>query len=285
MDDSGEPDPSTPVELNSMKQPSTEKNDEDARAFFEAVRKGNLEASRKYIERNLVDINRVDSYGLTALQIAVKEEHIAILKCLMDNGAIVGNALLDAISNNSVDCVSVLAQYHKEQKHKQSFIRISSSSSSSTGEEELIYDSDDSLLPPLVLAAQNHNYEIVQFLLREGYEIDPPQRTHRYRQDGKELLGSYLLNLNTYKALVSPEYICAQFFLQTGGSLSTDNDPLYKALTLKKDILKHGKDEYEFHEDYKVLAEKCEDFAVALLDQCRNLYEITIIMNLPESGQ
>lgn len=278
MDDSGG---SSVVELNSIKPPSTETLDEDTTAFLEAVRQGNLKDVRRYIKENLVDINSVDSYGLTALQIAVKEEHVAILGFLIDNGAVVANALLDAINNNSFKCVALLAKYHKEHKHKVSFVRRPPSKPSSS-DEDSSYDINDSLLPPLVLAAQNHNYEIIQFLLKEGYEIDAPQLIHKQRRNGKEVLASYLYNLNTYRALVSPEYICAQFFFQGSDRPTIENDPLYRALTLKREILKHAEVEYEFREDYQALAQESEDFAVALLDQCRNLYEITIIMNLPE---
>ena len=50
---------------------------------------------------------------------------------------------------------------------------------------------------------------------------------------------------------------------------------------MKREILNQADIEYEFREDYLQLAEKCEDFAVALLDQCNDLEEISLFMTMP----
>ncbi|KAK3735711.1 hypothetical protein QZH41_010145 [Actinostola sp. cb2023] len=133
--------------------------------------------------------------------------------------------------------------------------------------------------------AQNENFEITKFLMKEGYKIEEPHAKYcdcsecTCRALGR--LGCYLNNLNIYRALVSPVYISLVFLLQDHTSPSTKTDPVYRALVIKREILNHAEIEYEFREDYLQLAEKCEDFAVALLDQCRNLEEISIVMTLP----
>ena len=253
---------------------------EDERAFLEAVRRNDIETVREFVEGG-VDVDCMDGNGRTPVQIAVKEGYLNILSYLLykKGDIFVDNALLDAINKESLECVMVLVDYDKHQKEagilpQKKDRKISSSKDL---EQYTVF------ITPLVLAAQRGNYEITKFLMTQGYTIEDPHQKFCDCEKCAELgrLGCYLNHLNTYRALVSPVYISLRFILTEESERTKDIDPFYRALVLKKKLMEHAEMEYEFREDYLQLAKECEDFAVSLLDQCRDLQEISVVMAMP----
>lgn len=143
----------------------------------------------------------------------------------------------------------------------------------------------------LVLAAQNDNYEIVKLLLARGYTIDEPHARSCECKDCKSMGGliKTLTRLNTYRALASPVYLSLSYLVgdlkeDTEEKLSkavTNNDPIYRAFVLNGKFEKMAQKEYEFEKDYHLLSRRCEEYAVALLNLCRNMSEIECVMTMP----
>ena len=104
-----------------------------------------------------------------------------------------------------------------------------------------------------------------------------------------------LFKLNTYKALASPLYISQTFLscflhenrerkeLNKKSSSYKAKDPLYRSIVLRRKLKQLGHSENEFREDYFAISAQGENFAVRLLDECRNLEEIVAVMDLAEA--
>jgi len=71
------------------------------------------------------------------------------------------------------------------------------------------------------------------------------------------------VRINAYRALASPVYIS-----------QTAQDPILEAFQLYKELHDWANYEPEFRSDYAELAQKCSDYAVALLGQCRRREEV-----------
>ena len=59
------------------------------------------------------------------------------------------------------------------------------------------------------------------------------------------------------------------------------NDPVYQAFVLIGRMERLAREEYEFKKDYSNLSTRCEEYAVALLNLCRNMKEIGCVMTMP----
>lgn len=269
-------------ELNEVTSPTTD-NTPEFENFIEAIRTNQLDTIKTFLDKKLVDIDCIDRTGRTALQIAVQEQNATILDELLKRGAEIGNALLDAVKLESLKCVEILVCYDKKRRKTSAHTIDRQTSNSSATSARTTLNLRSKVLTPLVLAAQMENFEITKFLMEQGYIIEKPH--HKFCEcencHALERLGCYLSNLNKYEAFVSPVHIALTFLLQDPNNTSRKMDPIYRAFVLKKEILNHADIEFEFREDYLKLADKCEDFAVALLDQCCDLEEISLFMTMP----
>jgi len=73
------------------------------------------------------------------------------------------------------------------------------------------------------------------------------------------------VRINAYRALSSPAYIS-----------QTAQDPILEAFQLYKELYDWSNYEPEFRKDYLDLAQRCSDYAVALLGHCRRREEVSI---------
>jgi len=71
------------------------------------------------------------------------------------------------------------------------------------------------------------------------------------------------VRINAYRALSSPAYIS-----------QTAQDPILEAFQLYKELRDWSEYEPEFRKDYLDLAQRCSDYAVALLGHCRRREEV-----------
>ena len=245
--------------------------------FLDAVRQGNKSQVKKFISGGKVDLNCIDAKGETALQLAVANNSLEILTLLLRSGADIGNALLQAVSKESLECVKVLLEFDSKEARPTSKVETSAKFSS--------------YLTPLVLAAQNNSYDIVNLLISKGYKIEEPQY-HSKSCNCDECksyggrLGKSLWKLNTYKALASPVYLLNSHLLENSKSKQTEDledskDPIIQAFVLNRKLEELAEVEYEFRNEYLELSNQCEEFAVALLNECRDMEEIESLMTVP----
>lgn len=252
--------------------------------FMLAVKNDDVQRVQKIIsEFKGIDLNCMNALGQTPLHVAVDKESPVMIRLLLVNGADVGDSLLQAVSRESLESVRLLLEFQEN--------------TSSTSEERRpsTLVSHYHLLNPLILAAQNDSYEIVKLLLKKGYSIDDT-KLHTRACDCKECelkgrLGCSLQRLNVYRGLASPVYLSLSYLLQHGSSEASTSDqtnlhletgePILEALVLKNKLQKIANTEYEFREEYLKLSEQCENFAISLLEQCRDMNEIQEFMSVP----
>ena len=157
------------------------------------------------------------------------------------------------------------------------------------------FDSDEARLRDvtignfgLMLAAHQDNYELVKILLSQGYTIEEPH-PRSCVCDSCDAMGSLqkdLNRLNGYRALASPVYISLSYLndcenVDLPSKHCRISDPVYQAFVLNGKLDRLAREEYEFKRDYTNLSTRCEEFAVALLNLCRNMAEIGCVMSMP----
>lgn len=280
--------PTTAVEMDETELPLGPLN-ADEEAFFEAVRSGDKDAVQNLIHTKRVDVNCRNTNGETALQIAIEDEAIDIVQMLLRNKAEIGSALFQAVRNNSLQCVRILVAYDSNRK-------ISTANTldrSPVATKRSSSGKFDEFLTPLGLAVLNGNYGIVEFLVSKGYRVEDPQTqkaqdaAERNEKESMVRLKDSLVKLNTYRALASPLYISHLFLHESKhwGLRKADhaaNDPLFRSIVLKKKLKELAVSEDEFRDEYRALSVQCENFAIQLLDECRNIEEIAAVMDMPE---
>ena len=263
----------TITKLDDLDSPPTLLSEKEIQ-FLDSVKCGDISQVKQFIDDGNVDLNCMDANGETPLQLAVVNEHKEVVALLLRSGADIGNALLQAVSRGSVECVDILTKFDK----------ASVSPTQVEGSDEF-----SSYLTPLILAAQNNNYEMVKLLISREYTIEKPS-VHPNSCDCESCqsrggrLGKSLWKLNTYKALASPVYISLSHLLDSKDDLekaSSLNDPIIQAFVLNRALEELADTEYEFRNDYLELSNQCELFAVALLDECRDMEEIENLMTVP----
>ena len=140
----------------------------------------------------------------------------------------------------------------------------------------------------VILAAQQDNYDLVKFLLSKGYRIEEPH-PRSCVCDSCNAMGSLekaLYRLNGYRALASPVYLSLSYLAdcekqELSSKYTCTNDPVYQAFVLNGRLEHLAREEYEFKKDYSNLSTRCEEYAVALLNLCRNMTEIGCVMTMP----
>ena len=223
--------------------------------------------------------------GETALQIAANNDHREIAKFLVQQGADVTPALLQAVAKESVDWVKALLDFVELSNDKQNSDTSSNTSDGFSG----FAKKPHSWISPLMLAAQNDCPEIVRLFLEKGYEIEESQMHEKsYTSEEYEsllgnIIGRSIYRLNSYRALASPIYLCMSYLLDDSTkeqNVELSNDPMVRAFLLNHKFESLVEAEYEYNSDYKRLSDQCERFAVSLLEKCESVEEISSIMSL-----
>lgn len=235
---------------------------EDHRNFLDAVRDGDDRKVRAHVLDKSVDVNCVNLIGETALQLAVNNDRRDITKFLIEHGADVDSALHQAVAKESIEAVKTLLDFVQDPKANS---------------------------PAMLLAAQNDSQEISRLLLEKGYTIREPEFHDRSCKCteckclGKA--GFSIYRLLCYRALASPVYLCMSYLIenptteQTG--IKSSKDPIVRAFLLNRELERLVETEYEFKSDYRRLSNRCEEFAVSLLQKCRSMEEIGCMMSVP----
>lgn len=243
---------------------------EPDKELLQAVEENDVQKLKDiFAKQNRVDVNFINASGQTPLQIAVVNRSTEIVQILLENGADVRNALIQAVSEESLECVKILLEF-QEQK----------SDYSTSTDSNNIYRAT-----PLILAAKNNSYDIVKFLLSKGHFIDDRDLHDRACEctkcESEGRLGCSLRRLNVYRGLASPVYLSLTYLNNSTNPAFIKQDPIITAFVLNKQLLSLSRTEYELKREYLALAEQCEDFAVALLDECRDMSEVEQLMSVP----
>ena len=241
------------------------------RKLHDAIRKRNLENVRNILNsfESKCDVNCSTSCGKTFLQVAGELRDVSvrneIIKALLNDGADLQIALLQAVRDGDAKTVETLLPFHKQQPHASVHTLYSLQS--------------QGYITPLILAAWLQNFQIVKLLLERGFTIsDPnnPQWSSSSNGMVNEKIGPAVYRLNRYRALASPVYIAASF-LQ---NVENGPDPIHRACVLNKELRETAEQEYEFRKEYLELSNECKEFPVPLLNVCRSMEEIRCVMEM-----
>ncbi|KAL3314833.1 hypothetical protein Ciccas_006538, partial [Cichlidogyrus casuarinus] len=128
-------------------------------------------------------------------------------------------------------------------------------------------------ITPIILAAHRDNYQIIKLLLDRGDSIPKPHDlrcccSKCVEANKTDSLRHSKSRINAYRALASPSLIAL-----------SSRDPILTAFELSWELKKLGKMENEFRNDYKKLADQCQQFATDLLEQTRSSDELAIVLN------
>ena len=256
----------------------------DEEALLEAVRSGDKKTVQELINVKHVDVNykNPNNSGETALLVAVEKEAVEIMEILLRKGADTRSALFQATKKESPQCVRALVENDRNARRgtgPKTLERGTSTTVRST------WSSFDECLTSPAFAILNGDYEIVQFLVSKGLEIKEPQDPddQKEKETMTRLRGS-LKRLNTYRALASPLYIAHRYLQDSGKKINTNHpdDPLSLSLMWKREFKELAPNEGELRGDYTTLSAQSEEFAIQLLEKCRNLEEIAAVMHMPE---
>ncbi|XP_078087040.1 short transient receptor potential channel 7 isoform X2 [Mustelus asterias] len=246
--------------------------------FLDAAEYGNIPVVRKMLEESkTLNFNCVDYMGQNALQLAVGNEHLEVTELLLkkDNLARIGDGLLLAISKGYVRIVEAILN-HPAFAHGQR-LAISPLEQELRDDDFYAYDEDGTRfsqdITPVILASHCQEYEIVHILLLKGARIEKP---HDYfckcsecaEKQKRDSFSHSRSRMNAYKGLASAAHL----------SLSSE-DPVLTSLELSNELAQLANIETEFKNDYRKLSMQCKDFAVGVLDLCRDTEEVEAILN------
>ena len=252
---------------------------EDEEAFLEAVRLGELAKVRDYIKRKKVDVNCMDAFGQSALQIAAVNKSTALANFLLESGADAPAALLQAVARDSVEDVRSLLNYYSDDGG--TLVRCKTS-----------MPQGGQYTSPLMLAAQNDSYDIVKLLLEHKHTLPDDETIKRSVAENsgfRTRMEAAVLRLRRYQALASPSYLSLSYLVEFDNNSSPESmldfnrtkDPMVRAFMLNRELEELAESEYEFGRNYKELSNRCERYAVSLLDMCRSMEEIKLLMHVP----
>uniref|UniRef100_A0A4W3HDI6 Transient receptor potential cation channel, subfamily C, member 7a n=1 Tax=Callorhinchus milii TaxID=7868 RepID=A0A4W3HDI6_CALMI len=246
--------------------------------FLDAAEYGNIPVVRKMLEESkTLNFNCVDYMGQNALQLAVGNEHLEVTELLLkkEHLARIGDGLLLAISKGYVRIVEAILNHSAfAQGHR---LAISPLEQELRDDDFYAYDEDGTRfshdITPVILASHCQEYEIVHILLLKGARIEKP---HDYfckcsecsEKQKRDSFSHSRSRMNAYKGLASAAYL----------SLSSE-DPVLTALELSNELARLANIETEFKNDYRKLSMQCKDFAVGVLDLCRDTEEVEAILN------
>ena len=162
---------------------------ENESEFFDAIKERDIALVRSKLndKNNPVNINAINSDGLTPLQLAAKNDNPEIIQELLDNGADSNLALLQCVVENDLESVEVLSN-----------------------NTENIGISGDSYITPTILAAQLGHYEVLNILIEKNYLIKEPDECECVCSECNQkpdMLRSQIA-INRFRGLSSPAYMC-----------------------------------------------------------------------------
>ncbi|KAK9888542.1 hypothetical protein WA026_000789 [Henosepilachna vigintioctopunctata] len=231
--------------------------------FFDLVHSGDVEDVKKFLEKNTdFNINCVNFQGVSALLVAIQTKNDHMVEFLINqNGIDIGDAVLHAVRDNQPKIVELLLEKLHNTAPSLEFVGVTHSS-----------DFPD-YMTPLILAAQEGHFEIIEMLIQRGHGIAKPHSPRCRCADcilhleKDDLLHAETLRLSLYKAITNPAFIC-----------HSTNDPILTAFQLCAELRVCAWLVVEFRDQYQELADAISNFAVELIACCRSTTEMEIIL-------
>ncbi|CAH1772636.1 unnamed protein product [Owenia fusiformis] len=246
--------------------------------FLEAAEKGDIQTIMKIVNADVnFNLNVLDIFGRSALEIAVEGEYIDIVEFLLPKSSIqcINDAMLLAISKDNARLTEMLLKQDlmlcQRMKHfdLESIQGVRHRNSPRFSQD----------ITPLVLASQRNNFCLVKLLLMHGVSIKKPcpyfcdcQGCTSEREIDSVMHSRS--RLNRYMGLASPAYLC----------FSRSKDPILSAFQLAHDLKDLAGIEKEYKKEYFYLSDQCEKYAIDLLDMCRTKDEVMTILNENGTG-
>ncbi|XP_050740535.1 transient receptor potential protein-like isoform X1 [Eriocheir sinensis] len=248
---------------------------EAERKFLLFVQRGDVASVRRHIEAfrdkpQELDKDCKDPLGRSSISVAIENENLDLLECLLDFGVKPKDALLHAISEEYVEGVEVLLA-HEEKVHKKG----DPYSWETMTRDTATFTKD---ITPLILAAHHNHYEILKLLLDRGASLPMPHDIRCGCDDclvstEEDSLRHSLSRINAYKALASPSLIAL-----------SSKDPIRTAFELSGELRRLQGMEHEFKTEYITLRKQVMKFSSELLDQTRTKTELAIMLNYDPDG-
>ncbi|KAH9494610.1 Short transient receptor putative channel 6 [Bulinus truncatus] len=242
--------------------------------FLQASEIGDVHnVSRILKEHPGLDIECSDALGRTALRLAIKNEHLAIVNILLEKFSQhhIYEAVLQAISDG---CTQIADTILKHRRYLEMWMDRKRLGATDGFYKTAFPDSQFSPdITPLILASQKNQYEIVQLLLLRGETIIKPHKFSCVCQECRNKIKFDQLRfakyrLNAYRGLASEAYI----------SLSS-RDPILTAFHLADELKRLSREEKKFKREYQELADQLSDYVVKLLDRIRTQKELELVLN------
>ncbi|CAI4228848.1 unnamed protein product [Auanema sp. JU1783] len=243
------------------------------RRFIEASERGDkptlLELLQQKKHGQPLNVNALDIMGRSALEIAVDNENLEVVELLLQQDGIrIGNALLCAIREGVYKIVEMLVNHPSitPEMLGEGWSQHLDPAEAAGAE----YPSD---ISPIILAAQLNHFEILGMFIQRKALIEKP---HRHacicetcdKERLNDSLQHSLKRINKYRALASPAWMSL-----------TSPDPIKSAFKLSWELRQLALVELEFKEVYLKMANDCNNYAVALLNQCRSSEELIAVLN------
>ncbi|KAK9508299.1 hypothetical protein O3M35_007993 [Rhynocoris fuscipes] len=257
--------------IHSMKRPSVVLPTlmDDEKYFHDLVKSSDIAAVVSFLDqRPEFNINCTNFQGITALQIAVKSGNVELVSTLLEHPMIeIGDCALHAIKMNNLEILKVILEKQRSLSPNLEYLTCPNSAEFADN------------ITPLILAAENNNYEIVGFLLDRGHIIPRPHKPRCFCKSEclpllqtQDPLSISSGKLQIYRAISSPAYLCH----------STD-DPILAAFKLSKELKVAGNVDVLYWKEYYELADRTRVFAADIIGECRNIEEVEVILSLVPS--
>ncbi|XP_077991005.1 short transient receptor potential channel 4-like [Glandiceps talaboti] len=208
----------------------------------------------------LFNVNCIDEEDRSALVLAIENGNFDIVELLASDSRIdLGDSLLRATNLQFIPAVWTICKCMKQRKLLPEGLNTRSLNSD--------FHPD---ITPVIIAAQNNNYEILKILLDHGAKIEEPDSYNFFTEEFT--LEHSVGTINVHRALTSEAFIAL-----------TSDDPISRAFELSDLMQNLSTQNFEFRSQFEQLAIKCEVFASELLTHVRNTQEqITVLTHDPE---
>ncbi|XP_077977237.1 short transient receptor potential channel 4-like [Glandiceps talaboti] len=234
-----------------------------AELYLSAAEKGDIHELNKALKSSSkFDINVKDNKGRSALQLAVENGRLEVVKILLSHSVYIEDSLLHAVDAKFGKAVELLLNNAGDED-------ILNSHASENNED---FHPD---ISPIILAAQHNDYHVIKMLVDKGAPPIELSDLHTEKHTVQRSVGT----LNIYKALASEAYIS---FMEN--EKKEHSDPFGRAFELSAELKRMSSLEYEFRQEYLDLADQCETYAAELLGQTRDTDELRTVLNHESKG-